>query len=111
MQVPLRRISLEFVGDCDLDALKRIHAKLDAILEGVTNIMSQVSDFADKVNANFAQITAGIAALDAQIVAFQNSPGTLSAADQASLDAIVAASATLATAAQAVVPVTPPAGA
>lgn len=68
--------------------------------------MSAVSDFAAKVNANFAQIQAGIASLDAQIQAFQNSPGTLSADDQAALDAISAQSATLAAAAQA--PVTPP---
>src|ERR1017187_10576277 len=71
-------------------------------------IMSAISDFADKVNANFTQIQAGIAALDAQIQAFQNSPGTLSATDQAALDAIVASSTQLATNAQApVVPAVP----
>ena len=74
--------------------------------------MSQISDFADKTNANFAAIASGIANLDAQIQAFQNSPGTLSPADQAALDAIVASSAKLAAAAQApVVPPVPPAAA
>jgi hypothetical protein len=59
-------------------------------------IMSAVSDFAAKVESNFATIKAGIQALDDKIVAFQNSPGTLSPADQAALDAIVADSADLA---------------
>lgn len=69
-----------------------------------------IATFAATVNANFAKIQAGIAALDAQINAFNNSPGTLSANDQAALDAIVAASGNLAAAAAApVVPATPPA--
>ena len=81
--------------------------------------MSQVSDFAakvqtafDKVNADLDVITAGIAALDAAIVAFQNSPGTLSAADQAALDDIQAKSAALVAKADAVnvVPPVPPVG-
>ena len=72
--------------------------------------MSAVTDFAAKVEANFASIKAGIQALDDKIVAFQNSPGTLSASDQAALDQIVTDSAALATAANAVVPpVAPPA--
>jgi hypothetical protein len=66
-----------------------------------------IAAFAATVNANFAKIQAGITNLDAQINAFNNSPGTLSAADQAQLDAIVASSGALATAAQA--PVVPPA--
>ena len=71
--------------------------------------MSQVSDFAtavqsafDKVNSDLDTITTGIANLDALITAFQNSPGTLSAADQAALDGIQAASQALVTKADAV---------
>jgi hypothetical protein len=75
--------------------------------EEVKNIMSAISDFADKVDANFAKIQSGITALDAEIQAFQNSPGTLSPDDQARLDSIVAKSSALADAANA--PVTPPA--
>lgn len=69
--------------------------------------MSQINDFAAKVESNFASIKSGIQALDDKIVAFQNSPGTLSAADQAALDGIVADSAKLAEAANAVVPPVP----
>ena len=66
--------------------------------------MSAITDFSAQVEANFVGIRSGIAALDAKIVAFQNSPGTLSATDQAALDAIVAESAALATAANTAVP-------
>lgn len=71
--------------------------------------MSQVTDFAAKVETNFASIKSGIQALDDKIVAFQNSPGVLSPEDQAALDQIVADSAALATAANAVVPPVVPA--
>jgi hypothetical protein len=47
-------------------------------------------------------LTTGVAALDAMIVAFQNSPETLSPADQASLDAITALSASVAAQAAAI---------
>ena len=76
--------------------------------------MSKVTDFAaavqtafDAVNADLTKIKDGIAALDALIVAFQNSPGTLSAEDQAALDKIQAESAALVATADAV-DVTPP---
>lgn len=91
------------------DILERILQAQLILIKGNEQLMSQISDFAAKVNTNFASIKAGIASLDAQIQAFQNSPGTLSTADQAALDGIVAASATLATAANAIVPPTPPA--
>ncbi len=65
-----------------------------------------IAAFVNTVNTNFGQIKAGILALDAQINAFNNSPGTLSAEDQAALDGIVTASADLAAAANA--PVVPP---
>lgn len=66
-----------------------------------------VSAFAAKVEANFASIKTGIQALDDKITAFNNSPGTLSAEDQAMLDGIVTDSAALATAANAIVPPVP----
>jgi len=68
-----------------------------------------VENFAAAVTTNFAVITEGINRLHALIVAFNNSPGTLSPSDQAMLDGIQAASATLATAAASVDnPVVPP---
>jgi hypothetical protein len=87
------------------------------------NNMSQASDDLDQLEANQAVINQGITdantgvqALDAQIAAFQNSPGAFSAADQARLDAITKTSASvaasmkaLAAAANAPVTATPPA--
>jgi PKD repeat protein len=70
-------------------------------------IMSAITDFSAKVEANFAIIQTGITNLDAQIQALQNSPGILTPADQAALDKIAADSAALAAAASAPVTVPP----
>jgi hypothetical protein len=70
--------------------------------------MRAVTEFPAKVNQNFADIKAGIAALDAQIVAFQQTPGVLPQNEQDMLDAIVKASGELAVAAKAVMPPVPP---
>lgn len=71
--------------------------------------MSKVTDDLAAITANLTSIATGVTSLDAQIQALQNSPGTLSSADQAALDSIVAQSSALATAANAVVsaPTTP----
>ena len=69
----------------------------------------------NSLSSALTALATGIAALDALITQFQNSPGTLSAADQASLDAIQAQSKALVTQANAIsttppgtpVPVTP----
>lgn len=89
------------------------------INERLDNIMSQITDFATATNNVLAKISsdvdsigADITALNAQIAAFNNSPGTLSATDQAALDSISAAATALQNKADAlVVPitVTPPA--
>ena len=78
-------------------------------------IMSAITDWASKEQADLDSISgtldgivAGITALDALITSLQNSPGTISAADQAALDAIQAASKALVTKSGAIV-VTPPA--
>ena len=84
------------------DALELVARRMHAIEHILENLMSAISDFADKVDANFATIQTGIAALDAEIQAFQP---TISATDQARLDSIVAKSTALAAAATA--PVTP----
>ena len=88
--------------------------RLDRIHHQGQRLMSKITDFATAVEASFAavstdldRIKAGIAALDALIVAFQNSPGTLTPEDQAELDRIQAASAALVATADAV-DVTPP---
>ena len=92
----------------------KIIERLDRLHEQGHKLMSKVTDFAaavqaafDKVNADLDTITAGITNLDNLITAFQNSPGTLSAADQAALDGIQAASQALVTKADAVSVVPP----
>ena len=76
--------------------------------------MSQVTDYADREQADLTTIkntltgiASGVAALDTLITNFQNSPGTLTPADQAALDAIQVASQALVAQSAAIV-VTPP---
>lgn len=64
--------------------------------------MSLITDWAakeqadlDAISGTLDSVVAGIAVLDDMIVAFQNSPGTLSPADQSALDALVANSSAL----------------
>jgi septal ring factor EnvC (AmiA/AmiB activator) len=78
------------------------------IMATVSEELAAVQANLDTVNTKLDDITTGIAALDALITGFQNSPGTLSAADQAALDKIQAASNDLAAKASAV-STTPPA--
>jgi hypothetical protein len=61
-------------------------------------IMSAITDWADKEDADLSgikdllnSIATGVVALEKMITDFQNSPGTLSAADQARLDTIESA--------------------
>jgi len=91
-----------------VDAINQTLAAIKAAIKSQgTQIMAGIATFSAQVEANFALIKAGILALDDKITALQNSPGTLSASDQAALDAIVADSAVLATAASAMPSVTP----
>lgn len=79
--------------------------------------MSQITDWAVQEQADLTAISntldsivAGVTALDALIEQFQNSPGNLSAEDQAALDSIQAASKALVSKAAAisVAPPSPP---
>jgi hypothetical protein len=86
--------------------LKRIEAQLREMAEVQRELkqqgertMSVITDWAAQEQADLTEISntldtivAGIAALDVLITNFQNSPGTLSPADQAALDGIQAAS-------------------
>ncbi len=76
--------------------------------------MSQIMDWAAQEQAALAAtstsldgVVVGVAALDAMIQAFQNSPGVLSPEDQAALDAITSVSGALAAKAAAI-STTPP---
>ncbi len=57
----------------------------------------KVNAFADRVDAAVTGISGDVDALNAKIVELQNSPGAISAEDQASLDAIQARGEALAT--------------
>lgn len=77
-------------------------AILKRMEEMETKIMKQIDDFAtaqqsalDSISASLDGIATGITALDTLITNLQNSPGTLSASDQAALDAIQASSKSL----------------
>lgn len=93
-----------------MGALQEINNKLDKIMSQISDFAAAVQTSFDKVNTDLDNITTGIAALDTLITNFQNSPGTLSAIDQAALDAIQKASQALVTKADAinVVAPTPP---
>jgi len=76
--------------------------------------MSQITDWAAQQETDLSTISnaldgvvTGIAELDAEIVAFQNSPGTMSPEDQARLDSITAKSKAL-VAKAAAISTTPP---
>lgn len=77
-------------------------------MSAVTDFTTAVQTSLAKVNADLDVISTGITALDAQIQALQNSPGTLTPADQSALDSISAASTALAAKADAVVPAVAP---
>lgn len=96
--------------------MKRFHEILERVrkhplfgdsvsLRFLEEISMAVADELAAINANLVQIGTGIANLDAQIQTFLSAAGssTLSAADQAALDAIQASSAALAATANAVV--------
>ena len=78
--------------------------------------MSSISDFATAQNAFNADVSAdldaiqtAIAALNTQIATLQNSPGTITPADQATLDSLQAAGIALEAKADTLAGKTPPA--
>ncbi len=94
--------------------LSKLSDMLAQNIEKEKVIMSKITDWAAAEQADLTTISttldavvSGVAALDALIVAFQNSPGTLSPSDQAALDGIQAASKAL-VAKSAAISVTPP---
>jgi pectin methylesterase-like acyl-CoA thioesterase len=102
------------------EKIERLLAKLESLADIPTKhdlqeterkIMSQLTDWAatenadlTAINANLNAIVTTVANLSAHIAAFNNSPGTLSASDQAAIDAIKATSDTLVTQSAAIVP-------
>lgn len=71
------------------------------------HIMSQISDFAGRVQANVDKISTDIAAVAQLVQTLQTSAGTITPEDQATLDALEAKVATLTGAADNLVPPVP----
>lgn len=98
--------------NCEIHELLKVVLHRLAQVETQQNqqekILMAVSDDLASVKANLVTIGNGIVALDAKIVALQNTPGTLDATDQAALNDIVTASAALAATAGNIPGVTPP---
>lgn len=69
--------------------------------------MSQISDFAGRVQANVDKISTDIAAVAQLVQTLQTSAGTITPEDQATLDALEAKVATLTGAADNLVPPVP----
>jgi hypothetical protein len=89
----------------ELDCVKVIQSEtLDNVRKTRNTIMSAISDFAtaqnafnDQIDTAVAGLTGDIAALNAKINELQNSPGAITPADQALLDAIQSRAAGVAT--------------
>jgi hypothetical protein len=82
--------------------------QFDTIMTTIASFTAVVQTAFAKVNSDLDAISTDIASLNAQITAFNNSPGTLSTADQNSLDAISTAAAALQAKADGIVPPTMP---
>jgi hypothetical protein len=95
------RKSHELITKQDLEKVK------DKILSAIQDWAAKEQADLTAISASLDNVIAGIATLDALITGFQTSPGTLSTADQAALDAIQAVSKTLVVKASAI-SVTPP---
>lgn len=95
-----------------LDVLRHIRREIHELKE---SIMSAISDFAtaqtafqDRMDAAVTNLQGDVASLEAQITALQNSPGTITPADQALLDGIQARASTIADKLDALDALTPP---
>jgi hypothetical protein len=89
--------------------LESIASSLSILVVKGVPLMSVITDWAAKEQADLTTIstqlqtiTAGVQKLDALITSFQNSPGALSASDQAALDAVQAQSKSVVAAVQAI---------
>jgi hypothetical protein len=86
---------------------QELHQMEKRIMKSITDFQKATQENLDVLGTTLDSIASGIVALDDLITKLQSSPGTLSAEDQAALDAIQSASAALVTKASAI-SVTPP---
>lgn len=90
-------MNLHVYHHLDLAIERKLDLMLRTLVHQMEKIMSAISDFATKMAAFFdrqdkavADLQTEVKALTDEIASLQNSPGTISADDQASLDAIQA---------------------
>jgi len=74
----------------------------------IADFAAKQTAFNDRQDAAVAGLTSDVASLNDQILALQNSPGAITAADQALLDGIQTRSETIATKLEALDALTPP---
>jgi hypothetical protein len=86
--------------------LKLINQKLDKIMSAITDWAATEQVDLTNISNELTAVVSGVTSLNSQITALQAqlSGGTLSATDQAALDAVKAASDTLVTQAGAIIP-------
>jgi hypothetical protein len=78
-----------------VNLLRAANTKGDSIMSVITDWAAKEQADLTTISTNLVTITAGVKKLDDLITTFQQSPGTLTAADQAALDAIQAQSKTV----------------
>lgn len=87
----------------------RFHKLERTIMSAISDFATAMNAFNDQDDAAVASIQTEVAALQAEIVTLQNSPGTITPADQASLDALQARAKTINDKLAALAATTPPA--
>lgn len=100
------------VGADDLHGIKQTLAKLiqlgEQIMTVISDFAAKLKDHQDRQAAALEGIQGDVKAINDKLTAIQNSPGTLSAEDQASLDEALARSEVLTTKLEALDAETPP---
>lgn len=88
--------AIKALGDhSETNAILHRLAEMEKIMSVLSDQLGAVQSTLDGLSTKIDAIGTGIQALDDLITKFQNSPGTLGAADQAALDAIQKASTAL----------------
>jgi chromosome segregation ATPase len=87
----------------DLNILK------ESIMSAISDYAAKQAAFQDRIDTAITGLTADIAELNALIVTLQNTPGPISAEDQATLDTLQARTEAIATKVEALDALTPPA--
>lgn len=77
--------------------LKRLDQMESKIMAGIADYVTSPNAYNDRIDAAVATLTTEVATLNTTITTLQNSPGAITPADQASLDALQARGLSIAT--------------